>query len=344
MKFFKNKNDKFVERWHSDAFLDRKTALQIFEDVKKKLKIIPNPYTGWRSAPNQNLKTIFINENGLRSKNFKDLKFKDNCFLLGGSVAWGFGATSNENTPAYQIEKILSEKYNLDFNVINLSEQSHSSIEELNTFVSSFHELKPKMVIFLSGCNDIHSGYKNEYKSIDNYTTILDFFLWGDKIGIIREKNFLKVLIKLLTRSLKKTKKYNDDFYYFSKPNREEIPINLYKRKIDFINNFCSIKGVKVFHFLQPDLFFKKNKSDYEKKYEKFVSEKKDFTMNQLNLIKKELFNNNNKNPSSFFYDLLDCFDDYNETIFFDKNHVTDKGYNIIAEKISEKINKALNE
>ena len=165
MKFFKNKNDKFVERWHSDAFLDRKTALQIFEDVKKKLKIIPNPYTGWRSAPNQNLKTIFINENGLRSKNFKDLKFKDNCFLLGGSVAWGFGATSNENTPAYQIEKILSEKYNLDFNVINLSEQSHSSIEELNTFVSSFQELNQKW-LFSSGCNDIHSGYKNEYNQL----------------------------------------------------------------------------------------------------------------------------------------------------------------------------------
>ena len=154
MKFLKKENKKFVERWHSDAFSDRETALQIFEDVKKKLKIIPNPYTGWRSAPNQNLKTIFINENGLRSKSFKDLKYKDNCFLLGGSVAWGFGATSNENTPAYQIEKILSEKYNLKFNVINLSEQSHS-IEEPNTFVSSFHELKPKMVIFLSGCNDI---------------------------------------------------------------------------------------------------------------------------------------------------------------------------------------------
>ena len=41
---------------------------------------------------------------------------------------------------------------------------------------------------------------------------------------------------------------------------------------------------------------------------------------------------------------IFDCFDDYNETIFFDKNHVTDKGYNIIAEKISKKINKALNE
>ena len=186
--------------------------------------------------------------------------------------------------------------------------------------------------------NDIHSGYKNEYKSIDNYTAILDFFLWGDKIGIVREKNFLKILVKLLIRSFKKTKKYNDNFYYFYKPDREQIAVNLYKRKIDFINNLCSIRDIKIFHFLQPDLFFKKNKSDYEKKYEKFVSEKKEFTMNQFNLIKKELFESYDKNSSTFFFNLLDCFDDYNETIFFDKNHVSDKGYNIIAEEISKKI------
>ena len=39
----------FVERWHSDAFDNRSIANQIFIDVKKKLRIIPHPQTGWRS-------------------------------------------------------------------------------------------------------------------------------------------------------------------------------------------------------------------------------------------------------------------------------------------------------
>ena len=69
---------KFVERWHSDAFESREIAYQIYEDVKKKLKIIPHPYTGWRSFPNQRLKTININENGLRSKSLNKLKFDNN--------------------------------------------------------------------------------------------------------------------------------------------------------------------------------------------------------------------------------------------------------------------------
>ena len=84
--FFKKNTSKFVERWFSDAFSDRKTAIQIFKDVKKRLRIIPHPYVGWRSAPNQKFKTVNINENGLRSKSLKSLKHKENCFLLGGSV------------------------------------------------------------------------------------------------------------------------------------------------------------------------------------------------------------------------------------------------------------------
>ena len=78
---------------------------------------------------------------------------------------------------------------------------------------------------------------------------------------------------------------------------------------------------LKFFIFYNFIYFLKKKKSDYEKKYEQFASEKKEFTMNQFFLIKKELFNSQNKNSSSFFYDLLDCFDGYDETIFFDKNH-----------------------
>ena len=85
---------KFVERFESDAFENNTIAKQINIDLKKKLQISPHPYCGWRSYPNQKLETITINEKGLRSKNFQDLKHKNNCILLGGSVAWGFGAVS----------------------------------------------------------------------------------------------------------------------------------------------------------------------------------------------------------------------------------------------------------
>ena len=38
----------------------------------------------------------------------------------------------------------------------------------------------------------------------------------------------------------------------------------------------------------------------------------------------------------------MDCFEKKEETFFFDRSHISDKGYNILAEKIAEEINNNL--
>ena len=60
--------------------------------------------------------------------------------------------------------------------------------------------------------------------------------------------------------------------------------------------------------------------------------------MEQFNLLKQKFFEKKNENSSTFFYSLLDCFDDYEETIFVDRSHTADKGYKILAEKMCERI------
>ncbi len=335
---------KFVERWHSDAFESREIAMQIFKDLKQKLEIIPHPFTGWRSLPNQKLKTIEINENGLRSKSLKNLKYKKNAILLGGSVAWGFGASSNENTPAYKLEEFLNSKYNLNYNVINLSEQSHSSIEELNTFISAFHELKPEIVVIFSGCNDMNFEFSKLYKRIDLYDSFLNFYLWGDKNGIFREKNSFKIILKILLRFFKKNKKISDEFYHFKKFNVSDYAKNMYQTKLDFISNFCEMKKIKVFNILQPDLFFKSKKSNFEIKYCEFEGEeKKNFVLKKNKEFESKFFNIKNDTNYIKNMSLLNCFDDISETIFVDRSHTADKGYKIISEKISDFIFKNMN-
>jgi len=328
---------KFVERWHSDAFESREIAYQIYEDVKKKLKIIPHPYTGWRSFPNQRLKTININENGLRSKSLNKLKFDKNCFFLGGSVAWGFGSSSNENTPAYKLEHFLNKEHKLNFNVINLSEQSHSSIEEMNAFISAYNELEPKIVVIFSGCNDMNFEYDKKYKNLLLYESVLNFYLWGDKIGIFREKNFFKIIIKLILRSFKRPIKLDNNFYHFKKPEENQYAESMYASKLDFISNFCASKKVKVFNFLQPDLFFKEKKSKFEKSYCEFEGEQREkFCLKKYIEFEEKFFDR--KYDTSYLKNisLLRCFDKYEETIFFDRSHPADKGYEIIAKKISD--------
>jgi lysophospholipase L1-like esterase len=337
-------NTKFVERWHSDAFEDREIALQIYKDLKKTLKVMPHPFTGWRSFPNQKLRTVEINENGLRSPSLQKLKSKKNCFLLGGSVAWGFGASSNDNIPSSQIEKILKNKYNIDYNIINLSEQGYTSYEEVSSFIFSLHELNPSMIIILGGTNDINAEYDNSYKKMSLYEDLTNFYLWGDKLGVFRERNFFKLFLKFFLRFYKKDIKINNEFYYYKKPQKHNISLDLYNMKIDFIKNYCFQKKIPVFNFLQPDLFFKKNKSEFETKYEIFEGdERKKFTISKLNKFEKEFFSMSNN--TNFFKNLslLSCFDDYSKTLFVDRFHVSDIGYKIISEQICSFINRNKN-
>jgi hypothetical protein len=334
-------NKEYVERWHSDAFKSKELAYQIFDDVKNKLKIIPHPFTGWRSSPNQKFRTISINKNGLRNKDIKKLNQNSkNCFLLGGSVAWGFGASTNDQIPSYQIERILKKEYSLDYNIINLAEQSYSSVEELNSFIFSFHELNPSMIIILSGINDINFEYRNRYKKFFPYEDFLNFYLWGDKLGIFRERNFFLVFFKFIYRFFKKNTKINDEYYFYKKPEKDNIALELYKMKIDFVKNYCEAKKIPIFNFLQPDLFFKKNKSNFEKKYEVFEGdEKKKFIENKLKIFENELFSSNNDTKLLKNFSLLKCFDGFSQTLYVDRSHVADEGYAIVAKKICSLIN-----
>ena len=331
---------KFVERFESDAFENSIIAKKINIDLKKNLQVSPHPYCGWRSYPNQKLETITTNEKGLRSKNFQDLKHKNNCILLGGSTAWGFGASSNQNIPSYLIEKILDEKYGIKINIINLADQMYSSFEETQSFTAYLDELNPSLVVTLSGTNDINRANKEVFKYSDLHTAWLEYFAWGNKLGIIREKNILKKLIKIAIRSFKQNQTFGEDYFIFSKPKREAIYMELYSNKISIINTISAERKIKVIHVLQPDLFFKENKSESEKKYYEYLSERIDykFIIKSFLNLKKTFFSNNEKN-GVIYKNLLDCFEKKEETFFFDRSHISDKGYNILAEKIAEEIN-----
>ena len=240
------KNKKSVNRWESEAFESHEIAEQIFFDLKKNLKYSPHPYSAWRSNPNQKLKTIQINRNGLRNRDL-DLQGHnlENCMLLGGSVAWGFGASNNDNILSYQIEKILMEKYNKKINVINFAEQMHSSHEELMTFISHLDEIKPKIVICFSGTNDINRGWDNFFKCTNLSTVSINFFNKGSSLGIVNENNIIKFILKTITRFYKKFKRIeNEDFFLINQTEMRYLFICL-KIKLKLLiqsviqKNFC---------------------------------------------------------------------------------------------------------
>ena len=67
----------------------------------------------------------------------------------------------------------------------------HSSFEELNTFINTIYELNPKLVIFLSGTNDINKGLSknNLFKFTDFASLVANNHLKLLLRGIINERN-----------------------------------------------------------------------------------------------------------------------------------------------------------
>ena len=330
----------YVERWDSDVFPNKEIAKVIYNDIKNKLKVMPHPFHGWRSIPNQEYDTIFINEHGLRNKNFKELdKNKKNCILLGGSVAWGFGASSNDFIPSNMIENFLEKKYGLNYNVINFAEQMHSSFEELQTFITVVDEIRPELIICLSGTNDINRGYADVFKIHELSIQQLNYFLNGHDLGLIRDKNFFSKILKMILRNHKIKTKIHSNNYHYNKPKKSEIPYKLIQNKILFMKNYCQERNTKVFHFLQPDLITKKNLTLTEKNYYKWMEEdRKNFVRENLKIFQDEIFERENPYKNSFFISLLDIFDKIDGPIFFDKAHLSDKGNKIMSEIIADKI------
>ena len=126
-----------MNRWESDCFPNEELAKIISDDIKRSCQYRIHPLFGWRPLPNQKYQTLEINNRGLRSRVIDDSDSQERCLILGGSVAWGFGSSSNDYTPAYLLEDCLREDYGLNMSVVNLADQVYSSIEEIKSSASN---------------------------------------------------------------------------------------------------------------------------------------------------------------------------------------------------------------
>lgn len=129
------------------------------------LSIIPNTtYNGPIPFERQNDKEIgkyFINNQGFFSfKQFpsiyEEVKFKKNRILwFGGSGAQGHGASCPEKIACNLLEKNLKLNYKDDVEIYNYASAGHTSDDNSFVFYKMAFLLKPKLIIFYSGPNDL---------------------------------------------------------------------------------------------------------------------------------------------------------------------------------------------
>ena len=336
-----------ISRWDSDVF-EGDLSDSIVSDLKSKLKYISHPYSGWRAIPLQKYSTVAINKHGLRNEEIKNYKRK-NILLLGGSLAWGFGASSNLKTPAKLLQLKINKHFKKQkFNVINFADQGFTSHEEINTLVNVYQELNPCLIIYLTGVNDIKKIYMKKYWVSDIYLENFDKNIIFSRLGLLGEKSKLRFLAKFLKYPFlgKTEEKLRNNFFKLNCEYLDKNKLSIVEKKI--ICSLAIIKDIKckVFYMNQPTLYKKNKKSLSESMIakESSLSERKynKFYNSYVSKIKRMILSKTKFEKKFEYFDLSNSFKNNEKSFFFDSVHVSDFGNEVISDNILSILKKKL--
>ena len=108
-----------------------------------------HPYLAYAPIPNQHFPTLNINDDGARGPDFrvKKLQGTTRIVLLGGSVAFGIGASDDEHTIAGYLGQLLNTDPIQKFEVINFGFKGYVTRQEVLLFITKVLRLDPDYVI-----------------------------------------------------------------------------------------------------------------------------------------------------------------------------------------------------
>lgn len=307
---------------NSDAFENNEIAKQICVDTNA-LKYQYFERYRW-IEPDQHYPTININSYGFRGSEFFKEKPLDTyrIFIIGGSTAFSGGATSDETTIAGYLQKMYDESnLNEKIQVINAGVSGTFSFEENYMIKEYLLQFEPDMIIAYGGGNDA------KFRDIEE----LPHFKTNWSFGIFKmsDLTFYRTPIMLYDFLFKPYRGATDYHPEYS----ETVAENWKKRWLD-ICRLGNENGFSTIVTVQPTIVTgNKQLSNGESKHLKGTVWEN--TTRNILLTMSDFLPEMNKSCSQTG-DLRNIFNNFTEPLYIDDIHVTDKGNNIIAERLFE--------
>ena len=291
-----------------------------------------------------NGKHTTINKNGQR-KTVNYAKRQDSLikiFCLGGSTMLSTGARDEHTIPSELAKFIDQAVPNKNIEITNFGCHGYNrSIENVQLQQELLNGNVPDIVIFYDGVNEVIAAHqnneagtptnainrKNEFKLSHSYSKKLKLFLVSSNINRF---------IVYLQRRIFKTTSFE-----------VKLPEKLSKDIADnYIENLQITKALgqqfnfKVFNFLQPVIYTKKNLSETELIAAKASEYYKELYRNSYALTLQD--------PAiikdSTFFDISNAFDNETKTIYTDFCHTGEQGNKLVARHIFQVIQSELDE
>jgi lysophospholipase L1-like esterase len=287
--------------------------------------------------PNDNFFFKFDGKKVTAQKNQNEFRI----FILGGSVAQGYGA-STSNKKYYKIlEKKLNdnkpEDIKKNFNIISAGRLGYVSGQELALLINGVLDFKPDVTIHLNGANDVIAvSQYHESPGFPFYFQSLKKALEASKLEkeldqSLGESVFLTDLKSML-------KKYKTSSIDLTKKNI----VRHYKRNMLASAQILKANGVDAYFFLQPLLQFKSKKSSEENKFSKTSRTQAIKMWGSTYPLMGNSLKEISESTGIKWKDLQNAFDAEEKTVFTDSVHLTDLGQALLANIIFEEIKSAL--
>lgn len=276
-----------------------------------------------------------INSKGIRYTDNLSLKKQKRplkIFCMGGSTTLGTGAR-DENTIPSRLAKYIHEHFpNENIEITNFGCHGYSrSIENIQLQLELLKNNKPDIVIFYDGVNEIISAQENkkagyptnaanrqkEFKMGANYTK---------KLRLLFSSSKIKRFITYLQRRVFKTKSME-----VAQPEKLSYEVvEQYTKSLKITKALSAEYNFTVYNFLQPVIYINKPLSQHEEIMAKENEHFKKLYHNSYELIqqKEEL------KQDSTYINISNIFKRHEETIYTDFCHISEKGNDIIAQKI----------
>jgi lysophospholipase L1-like esterase len=147
--------ESYVARHTADA---RRAAIRLTKTESLDLKWHFVPHLHHAYAPSQRTSSVIIGREGWRGGDVPPKRPGEyRIVLLGGSLAWSYGASSEEHTISRLLQKRLRSS-NPKCVVLNAAHPGFVTSQELTHLQQSVLRHKPDMVIDLTGFNDVYAA------------------------------------------------------------------------------------------------------------------------------------------------------------------------------------------
>jgi GDSL-like Lipase/Acylhydrolase family len=305
------------------------------------------PYVGFAPRANYRSATVNTNALGFRGPAVRNPKPPGRVpvAVIGGSAAFGTGASSDAVTFPARLEAALRTRTGRDVEVVNGGAPPYVSGQELGRLTFEVLDLEPDIAVVYDGFNDLNSallfdprpGYPSNFSWLERAVHFNSFrHLLAYRIQLGAQESGLGFWARRLSGVR--------DGVPLAGPAADPEIIETYRRNLDRMVALLQSRGIRVICVSQPTLVAKRRRTRaedgvlayMERRHPGYARRFADLLPGAVGAMRGVA-----SARGVTFADLSNVFDDSADTIFFDTAHVTDRG-NALADRLAPETEKLL--